>query len=91
MKFTRILVMYAVLALYTVAPILSVFIASGVASHAGAKLDEGEAHPCIILGHDFGELLHAMFVFGWLALLTVPSGLLAMLVFTIVLFVRRGN
>jgi hypothetical protein len=91
MKLAHILGIYALLALYTVAPILSVLTASGVASLAGAKLDEGASHPCIILGHDFGDLLYTMFLFGWFALLTVPSGLLAMLVFTIILLVRRGN
>lgn len=62
----------ALLLLAAFAPILSVFAADLIAGALGCELNEGTAHACVVLGIDIGELLYAMFVVGWLALLTVP-------------------
>lgn len=80
---------YLLLALYTIAPIVSVLIASGIASATGSRLDEAGPHPCIILGIDVGPLLSAMFVAGWLTFFTVPTGLLAIAGVVIVRRFRR--
>jgi hypothetical protein len=40
-------------------------------------VDEGSVHPCIINGHDCGELLYDLGVLGWFMLVTLPGGLLA--------------
>ena len=85
----RTLTKYILLVLFTVAPILSVTIASAVASHFGGKLDEGGPHPCIIHGVDVGGTLYSMFVAGWLMLLTLPIGFLAILMFTLKLLQAR--
>jgi len=85
----KIVFVYAALVFYALAPILSALIASGIASAAGARLDEGSAHPCVILGHDFGDTLYAMFVAFWLALVTLPTGCLAIVAFTIFLSVKK--
>ena len=53
-------------------PFLSVLLAGAVASLGGCDVDEGSVHPCRIAGHDVGEALYAMFVSGWLGLLTLP-------------------
>jgi hypothetical protein len=71
---------YFKILLYMVAPILSALIASGIAAATGSRLDEAGAHPCIIMGCDIGVLLSIMFAAGWLVLLTVPTGLIAILV-----------
>jgi len=75
---------YILIVLYMVAPILSVLIASSIATATGSRLDEGGSHPCIIFGVDIGELLYAMGVAGWFAFVTFPTGLLAILVVIIV-------
>jgi hypothetical protein len=80
----KTLAIYAGLSVYMLAPVLSVLIAASVASLTGAALDEGNAHPCFVLGSDIGELLYAMFVFGWLGLITLPTGALAILIFSFV-------
>jgi hypothetical protein len=33
--------------------------------------------PCIINGHDYGELLYSLGVMGWFMLVTIPGGLVA--------------
>ena len=43
----------------------------------GCKVDEGSAHPCIINGHDYGELLYSLGVMGWFMLVTIPGALVA--------------
>jgi hypothetical protein len=74
---------YVLLILYTLAPVLSVLISSGIAMALGAQLDEANNHPAYLLGVDIGGLLSVMFVLGWLALVTIPTGLIALVVFTI--------
>jgi hypothetical protein len=80
---------YFWIVLYTIAPILCVLIASGIAYVTGSRLDEGNAHPSIILGVDIGSLLYFLFVSGWFMLLTIPTGLLALLIITIIWIVQK--
>ena len=65
---------------WTAWPIACVLAASLLARLGNAKLDEGSVHPCIILGHDFGRLAYSLGVMGWFMLLTVPTGVLFLLV-----------
>ena len=85
----KIIFTYCLIFLYSVAPILCVLISSVVASAAGSRLDEGGSHPTYVLGVDVGGVLYALFVCGWFMLLTVPTGFIAMLIFTIIWVVRR--
>ena len=64
--------------LVAAAPVISVAIASGVASSLGCDLDEGNIHPCLFQGIDLGGTLYTMFVLGWLMLATLPLGVLAL-------------
>lgn len=59
-------------------PVFSPFAAVLVANLAGCALDEGSAHTCVIFGADWAETLYFMFVFGWLALATLPFAALAL-------------
>jgi hypothetical protein len=69
-------IIYLIIGLFTVAPILSVVIAASIAGACGCKLDEGDAHPCIVLGVDIGGVLYAMGLAVWLIPITLPIGLL---------------
>ncbi|WP_210332613.1 hypothetical protein [Methylosinus sp. H3A] len=55
-------------------PLLSLFAASLVASANSCALDEGNPHPCLILGSDVGQTLYNMAVGGWLMIFTLPIG-----------------
>jgi hypothetical protein len=52
-------------------------------------VDEAGSHPCIIGGVDFGGLLYAMFLAGWVRLFTIPLGLIIMLVWTVMFVTER--
>ncbi|PIR86235.1 hypothetical protein COU14_00065 [Candidatus Kaiserbacteria bacterium CG10_big_fil_rev_8_21_14_0_10_44_10] len=60
--------------IFAIAPIVSLLLAITVANLGGCALDESSAHPCVIGGIDWGELLSIMGMMGWLALFTVPVG-----------------
>jgi hypothetical protein len=79
----RVLKNYILLALFTAAPIISVLAAEGIAAAYGSKVDEAGSHPCFIRGVDVGTILSVMFTAGWFALITIPVGCIAILVYTI--------
>ncbi len=78
-----------VLLMVMFAPVGSVTIAGTAANAFGCTVDEGSVHPCLIGGKDFGELLYTLGVLGWLMLLTLPIGALAVLIWIIVLLLHR--
>jgi hypothetical protein len=82
-------IIFVGLLLFTVSPILSAMTASGIARLCGSRLDESGVHPCIILGVDAGGLLYRMFVAGWLAMFTIPFGLLLTVAITIQMLSER--
>ena len=75
----------ATILLFGALPLVSLLLSMIIASPFGCRLDEGNVHPCMILGFDFGALLYAMAVSGWFALFTVPLAGLALIVWLIVL------
>ncbi len=79
------LVLFALIVLYSIGPILSVLFVTVVANALGCQVDEGGVHPCLCCGVDIGRLLHSMGVLGWLALVTLPTGAMALVTCAIVL------
>ncbi|MGU3495668.1 hypothetical protein ACLBXM_16635 [Xanthobacteraceae bacterium A53D] len=53
-------------------PFLGVVGAIVTAEVLGCRLNEGNAHPCLLFGRDIGDTLYSLFVMGWLMLLTAP-------------------
>lgn len=73
-------------------PVILLTIAILVSSIADCRLDEGSAHPCVILGVDLGNLLYSFAVSGWLMLATLPFMALTVLIWlarALVLVARR--
>jgi hypothetical protein len=66
-----------------------VMLCAAIARTHGCKVDEGSAHPCIINGQDYGQLLYTLGVLGWLMLVTLPAGLFAFVVWLIILIFHR--
>jgi hypothetical protein len=77
--------------LFAFAPIGSVMTCAWIANSHGCKVDEGSVHPCIIDGKDYGQLLYALGVLGWLMLVTIPGGLFAFVIWLIVLILHRAS
>jgi len=85
-----LLALFAILA-FAFAPIGSVMLCAGIANAYGCKVDEGSVHPCIINGHDYGELLYSLGALGWLMLVTLPAGALAFVFWLIALILHRAT
>ena len=78
-----------VIVTFAFAPGGSVILCAAIANAYGCKVDEGSAHPCIINGHDHGELLYSLGVMGWFMLVTIPGGLMAFVGWLIFLILHR--
>jgi hypothetical protein len=65
------------------APLLGVLASSLFASSFGCTLNEGNLHPCVVAGIDFGGLLYTGFVGGWLMLVTWPFMLLTLVIWIV--------
>jgi hypothetical protein len=72
---------YAIIALWMAGPLVLAFSAGGIALAAGCTLNESGAHPCRVFGSDIGETLYAMGVMGFLAIATIPTGMVLLVLF----------
>jgi ABC-type Fe3+ transport system permease subunit len=73
----------AVIVLLAAAPVISVFLAVGISNVLGCGPgDNGGA--CRLMGIDISNTLSAMSIFGWLAIDTLPLGVLAFLIWLVV-------
>src|ERR1051326_8165987 len=84
------LVALFVIVAFAFAPIGSVILCGAIANAYGCKVDEGSVRPCIINGHDYGELLYSLGVMGWLMLVSLPAGFFAFLGWLIFLLLHRA-
>jgi hypothetical protein len=84
-------IVLALIVLFALAPIFSVIACAVIANAHGCKVDEGSVHPCVINGKDYGHLLYTLGVLGWLMLATIPAGILAGMVWLIVLLFHRES
>jgi hypothetical protein len=72
-----------------VVPVLSVSLTYAVASALGCSVNEGGATPCPFMGVDLGETLVTMMVLGWLGLITLPVGGVALAIWLAAWIGRR--
>jgi len=80
----RMLIALGIIILLTAGPLISAVLATYIAEANGCVLNEGGVNPCIIGGVDWGYALYAMFVFGWVAIVTFQLGVAALLVWLVV-------
>jgi len=66
-------------------------IAGIVATSCGCKVDEGSVHPCIVFGKDIRELLYRMSMMGWFGIGTFPTGMIALVIFSAIVWRRNRN
>lgn len=86
---SRAIIGYLVIILFIASPTLLALIAGAIAKSHGWALNEGDVHPCVIGGTDYGELLYNLFVFGWFFIASIPLGIVGFIVWT--RRVRDGN
>ena len=74
---------YSIIVGWMFVPLVPLIAAGLVATANGCTLNEGNPHPCLVFGADVGETLYTMGVMGLMTMATVPTGLVALLVFSI--------
>jgi hypothetical protein len=79
---SRAIIGYLVIILFIASPILSAAIAGIIANSHGCELNEGNVHPCIIGGTDYGGFLYNLLVFGWFFMGSIPLGIVGFIVWT---------
>jgi hypothetical protein len=84
-------VVLGLIILVALAPIASVAACGWIANTHGCKVDEGSVHPCMINGKDYGHMLYTLGVMGWLMLVTLPGGALALGLWLVVLVLHRSR
>lgn len=77
-------VVYGFVLAYTFGPILCAGAAEGIAHLLGCELNEANSHPCNCCGMEIGGMLYSMAMLAWLALATLPTGLLALVVLFVI-------
>ncbi len=70
---------------YAITPIVSVLIAIVIADMYGCSVDESGSSVCITPIGDIGDFLSMMGIFGWYTFITIPTGLLGLIV-AVILF-----
>ena len=90
-----LIIIFLLILAWTVWPVALVAVAGNIASANDCQLDEGSVLPCIVNGRDMGEQLYGMGVMGWFMLVTIPTGLLALVIYGAILLavwlVRRAR
>lgn len=76
---SALVLIFALCLLIGIAPILSAFVASGIAEVTGCNVNEGGSNPCLIFGIDWGGLLNIMFVSFWFFFFTFPLAVVGVL------------
>lgn len=84
-------ILLVLIVLFALAPVGTAIASASIANAHGCQVDEGSAHPCIINGHDYGQLFYTLGVLGWLMLVTLPGGLFAFVIWLIVLILHRES
>ncbi|GEM83780.1 hypothetical protein [Meiothermus hypogaeus] len=80
-----------IIALLSLSPLLLALLAGAFANANGCTLHEGNVHPCVVGGRDYGETLYTMVVLGWMSLVTMPLGMGAGGVYLLVVLFRRAS
>lgn len=89
MRTRRIVFSYLAIIGIGLGPLLVALGAGAVASGLGCRLNEAAAHPCQLGPFDIGGALYSFGMMGWLSLVTLPLGALALAGFTLYLLVQR--
>lgn len=64
-------------------PVASVLVSGFIAVMLGCRFDASGTDPCIRAGIPFGSILYPFGAAGWLAMLTVPLGVLAAIILSV--------
>lgn len=80
---------YGIILAWMFLPLIPVIAAGVIATIWGCQLDEGSVHPCIVFGKDIGYMLYQISMIGWFSIATFPTGILALIVFAVIVRLRK--
>ena len=72
---------YALLVLFSLAPLILTLLSFGIAQLNGCSVSANDINPCLVFGQDIGALLLLGAFLGAFTAFTLPTGLMAMLAF----------
>jgi hypothetical protein len=87
---SRNAIVFGVILSWTVFPLVCVLLAATVSAVLGCSLNEGSPTPCLVFGTDIGKPLYIFGVMGWLSIVTLPTGVIAFLIFLAFLMIERS-
>ena len=79
---------YELIVVWMFLPVMLSLSAGMVANAFGCRLNEGSIHPCLAFGMDIGGTLYFWGMMGWFSLATFPTGVFALVVFSLVVWWR---
>ncbi len=82
---------YALLVLFSLAPLILTLLSLGIAQLNGCSVSANQMQPCPVFGQDIGSLLLLGAFLGALTAFTLPTGLIAMLAFKIYTTVKNKS
>jgi hypothetical protein len=83
-------IVFGVILSWTVFPLICVLLAATVSVVCGCSINEGSPIPCLVFGTDIGKPLYILGVMGWLSIVTLPTGAIALLIYLAFLMIERS-
>jgi hypothetical protein len=87
---SRNAIVFGIILSWSVFPLICVLIAATVSAVCGCPINEGSPTPCFVFGTDIGKALYILGVMGWLSIVTLPSGAIALLIYLAFLMIERS-
>jgi hypothetical protein len=87
---SRNAIVFGVILSWAVFPLVCVILAAIVSALCGCSINEGSPTPCFVFGTDIGKPLYILGVMGWLSIVTLPTGGIALLVYLTFLMIERS-
>ena len=87
---SRNAIAFGVILSWTVFPLVCVLLAATVAAVCGCSISEGSPTSCLVFGTDIGKPLYILGVMGWLSIVTLPTGAIALVVYLTFLLIERS-
>ena len=84
-------IVYGVIVSWMVFPIFCVLIVVVISALWGCTVNVGSPAPCIVFGVDIGRTLYILRAMGWLGIVTLPSGGVALGLYTVFVMLEARN
>jgi hypothetical protein len=87
---SRNAIVFGVIVSWAIFPLICALLAATVSAICGCSINEGAPIPCLVFGTDIGKPLYILGVMGWLSIVTLPTGAIALLVYLAFLMIERS-